>query len=121
MAGVNSYLVPAGRLRHVLTFQQKSTQQDSLGQPQNVWTTAFTCRGEIAPMSGREKVAAAAAQSEVTHTISVRYRSELQVPKVVAAMRVLCGARIFDLTDSMNQDERNCLVIIQAREGINNG
>ncbi|WP_175837098.1 phage head closure protein [Burkholderia anthina] len=121
MPGVNSYLVPAGRLRHVLNFQQKSLSQDALGQPQNVWTTVFTCRGEVSPISGREKIAAAAAQSEVTHMISVRYRTELAVPNVVAAMRVLLGTRIFDLTDSMNQDERNCLVMIQAREGINNG
>lgn len=121
MTGVNSYLVPAGRLRHVLNFQQKSIAEDELGQPQNVWTTVFTCRGEVAPMSGWKKLEAQAAQSEVTHTISVRYRSELQVPKVVAAMRVLFGSRIFELTDSMNQDERNFLVILQAREGINAG
>lgn len=121
MPGVNSYLVPAGRLRHVLQFQQKSTTQDALGQPQNVWTTVFTCRGEVSPISGWKKIESQAAQSEVTHVISVRYRTELQVPKAVAAMRVLFGTRVFDLTDSMNQDERNCLVMLQAREGINNG
>ncbi|MBP0714815.1 phage head closure protein [Burkholderia sola] len=121
MPGVNSYLVPAGRLRHVLSFQQKSQAQDALLQPQNVWTEVFKCRGEVSPISGYEKRLAQGAQSEVTHMISVRYRPELQVPKNVAAMRVVFGTRIFDLTDSMNQDERNCLVMIQAREGINNG
>jgi head-tail adaptor len=36
-------------------------------------------------------------------------------------MRVLFGARVFDINASMNQDERNRLVMLQAKEGINNG
>ncbi|HDR9185282.1 phage head closure protein [Burkholderia vietnamiensis] len=121
MAGINSYLVRAGTLRHALTFQRKSTAQDDLGQPQNVWVDAFKCRGEVSPVSGRELLAAQAVQTEVTHTISVRYRPELQNPKEVAAMRVLFGSRVFDINASMNQDERNRLVMLQAKEGISNG
>jgi SPP1 family predicted phage head-tail adaptor len=125
MAGFNSYLVRSGNFRHRLTFQAKSTATDELGQPLNVWTDAFKCWGEVAPMSGRELIAAAAVQSEVTHTISVRYRPELQNPKDVAAMRVLFGSRfglrVFDIHASMNQDERNRLVMLQAVESINNG
>jgi len=121
MAGINSYLVRSGNFRHRLTFQTKSTAEDDLGQPLNVWTDAFKCWGEVEPMSGRELIAAAAVQSEVTHTISVRYRRELQNPKDVAAMRVLFGVRVFDINASMNQDERNRLVLLQAKEGINNG
>jgi SPP1 family predicted phage head-tail adaptor len=121
MAGINSYLVRSGNFRHRLTFQTKSKEQDELGEPINAWVDAFKCWGEVAPMSGRELIAAAAVQSEVTHTISVRYRPELQNPKDVAAMRVLFGARVFDINASMNQDERNRLVMLQAKEGINNG
>jgi SPP1 family predicted phage head-tail adaptor len=75
----------------------------------------------VSPVSGRELLAAQAVQSEVTHNISVRYRPELQNPKDVAAMRILFGSRVFDINASMNQDERNCLVVIQAKEAINNG
>ncbi|MFP3564695.1 phage head closure protein [Paraburkholderia sp. SIMBA_030] len=121
MAGFNTYLVRGGNLRHRLTFQVKSASQDDLGQPRNVWADAFKCWGEVSPMSGRELLAAQAVQAEVTHTISVRYRPELQNPKDVAAMRVLFGSRVFDINASMNQDERNRLVMLQAKEGINNG
>lgn len=121
MAGINSYLVRGGTLRHRLTFQRKSTDVDDYNQQKNVWVDAFKCWGEVSPVSGRELLAAQAVQAEVTHTISVRYRSELQNPKDVAAMRVLFGSRVFDINASMNQDERNRLVMLQAREGINNG
>lgn len=121
MPGTNSYLVRGGTLRHRLTFQRKSTDEDELGQPLNVWVDAFKCWGDVSPLSGRELIAAASVQSEVTHTISIRYRAELQNPKDVAAMRVVFGARVFDINASMNQDERNRLVMLQAREGINNG
>lgn len=121
MAGQNSYLVRGGTLRHRLTFQAKSTETDELGQPLNVWVDAFKCWGEVAPVSGRELLAAQAVQAEVTHTISVRYRPELQNPKDVAAMRVLFRSRVFDINASMNQDERNRLVLLQAKEGVSNG
>ena len=121
MPGLNSYLVRGGTLRHRLTFQTKSSATDALGQPLNTWADAFKCWGDVAPISGRELMAAAAVQSEVTHSISVRYRPELQNPKDVAAMRVLFGSRVFDIKASMNQDERNRLVILQAAEGMSDG
>lgn len=125
MAGVNSYLVRSGNLRKRLTFQVRSAEEDRLGQQVNVWADAFTCWGEIQPLTGRELIAAQAMQSAVTHSIMVRYRPELSEPKQVAAMRVLYrgrwGVRIFDIHAAMNEDERNRVVTLQAEEGLNNG
>lgn len=122
MPGLNSYLVRGGTLRHRLTFQRKSTDTDELGQPLNTWVNAFKpVWGDVAPISGRELMTATAVQSEVTHSILVRYRPEFQNPKDVAAMRVLFGARVFDIKASMNQDERNRLVVLQAAEGMSDG
>lgn len=111
----------AGDLRKRLTFQVKSTGQDALGQVVNTWTTAFTCWGEIQPLNGRELLAAQAVQSAVTHTVTVRYRSELATPKQVAAMRILYGSRVFDIRASMNESERNRMVTLSVEEGLNNG
>lgn len=121
MAGTNSYVVRAGNLRKRLSFQTRATTQDVSGQQVNTWTTAFTVWGEIEPISGRELLAAQAVQSDVTHTVTVRYRSELAVPKVVAAMRIMYGTRIFNITSGMNEDERNRLVTLQVSEGANLG
>lgn len=111
----------AGELRHLLTFQVKSTEEDELGQPLNVWTDLFTCKGSVSPTSGRERLAAQAVQSSVTHTVIVRYVPQLANPKEVAAMRILFGARVFDIHDSINEDERNRIVTLKVEEGLNNG
>lgn len=121
MSGTNSYLVRSGNLRKRLTFQTKATTEDALGQPVNTWTTAFTCWGEIQPLTGRELIAAAAVQSAVSHTVTVRYRSELANPKTVAAMRILYNTRVFNIHAPMNEDERNRVVTLMVEEGLNNG
>lgn len=121
MPGINGYLVRSGTLRKRLTFQTRTQEQDSLGQQENAWTDAFTCWGEIAPLSGRELLAAAAVQAALTHTVTVRYRPELANPRAVAAMRIRYGTRVFNIHASMNEDERNRLVTLSVEEGLNNG
>lgn len=121
MGGMNSYLVRAGNLRKRLTFQTKDAAQDALGEPVNTWTTIFTCWGEIIPLTGRELIAAASIQSEVSHTVMVRYRTELATPKSVAAMRILYKTRIFNIMAPMNEDERDRVVSLMVSEGMNNG
>lgn len=111
----------AGELRHLLTFQAKSTAQDELGEPINAWVDVFTCRGKVSPTTGRERLAAQAVQSSVTHSVTVRYVPQLANPKDVAAMRIVFGTRIFDIHDSVNEDERNRMVTLMAEEGLNNG
>lgn len=111
----------AGELRHLLTFQAKSTAQDELGEPINAWVDVLTCWGKVSPTTGRERLAAQAVQSSVTHSVTVRYAPQFADPKAVAAMRILFGARIFDIHDSINEDERNRMVTLMAEEGLNNG
>jgi head-tail adaptor len=57
----------------------------------------------------------------VTHSVTVRFAPQLANPKDVAAMRILFGTRIFDIHDSINEDERNRMVTLMAEEGLNNG
>lgn len=102
-------------------FQTRETTQDDLGQQSTSWVDAFSCRADIDALSGRELMAAQAVQSSVSHTITVRYRPELQNPKDVAAMRILYGTRVFDIHEAINEDERNRVVSILAEEGVSNG
>ncbi|MDM8356669.1 phage head closure protein [Pandoraea communis] len=111
----------AGELRHLLTFQAKSAAQDELGEPINAWVDVLTCWGKVSPTTGRERMAAQAVQSYVSHSVTVRYASQLANPKDVAAMRIVFGTRIFDIHDSLNEDERNRMITLMAEEGLNNG
>lgn len=118
---MNTYVIRAGDLRRRVAVQRRDTGQDELGQPVETWATLFKAWADIRPLNGKELLAARAVQSEVTHEIELRYRPELANPRTVAQYRVLYGTRIFNIQASLNQDERNRAVILQAVEGLNNG
>lgn len=111
----------AGVFRRSVKFQTRSASVDSFGQQVTTWTDAFTARACIEPLSARELFAAQAVQSEVSHLITVRYRAELANPIAVAAIRVLFGARVFNIQGALNIDERKGIVEISTSEGLNDG
>ena len=59
--------------------------------------------------------------AEVTHQITVRYRSDLDDPQAVARMRVLFRSRIFSIHAALNDDEANVAIILLASEGLLDG
>lgn len=68
----------AGKLRHWLTFETKFTELDSDGASVETWVNAFGTSPrmpcEVAPLSGRELIAAQAVQSRVSVRLKARYR-----------------------------------------------
>ena len=78
----------AGALRRRITFQTRDVSVDSFGQQVTTWADAFTVWASIEPLSARELFAAQAVQSEVSHKVTVRYRTELTNPVAVAAMQI---------------------------------
>ena len=111
----------SGDLRKRVTFQVRSTVSDTYGQQSTVWTELLTTWASIEGLSARELYTAQSVQSEVTHTITVRYRAEFAMPRAVAAMRVLYGARVFNISGAVNTNERNREIVMQAAEGLNLG
>jgi SPP1 family predicted phage head-tail adaptor len=111
----------AGDLRHRITFQTRSTGQDAIGGQALPWSDVTTVWADVSPLSGREIMAAQAIQSELTHMISVRYQSQFSDPKVMAAMRIMYGNRIFNIHASIDVDERHKTIEISCGEGLNDG
>lgn len=111
----------SGDLRKRVTFQVRGNVTDTYGQQTTIWTDLFSAWAAIEGLSARELFAAQAVQSEVTHSIVVRYRQELALPRAAASMRVLYGARVFNVSGAINVDERNREVVLRASEGLNNG
>lgn len=111
----------SGDLRKRVTFQVRNTVSDTFGQQSTVWTDLFTTWASIEGLSARELFAAQSVQSEVTHAITVRYRPEFALPRAVAAMRVLYGSRVFNISGAVNTNERNREIVMQAAEGLNLG
>jgi SPP1 family predicted phage head-tail adaptor len=78
----------AGKLRHYVTYETKTLEQDSDGAVDYVWSDyfGFPVATEISPASGREFMAAQAVQSNVTARLKVRYRDGF-VPTMRAVYR----------------------------------
>ena len=72
--------VRAGRLRHRVSIEELVTTQDTDGATVEDWIPAFDhlMPAEITPVSGREFLAAQAAQSAVATRIKVRYHPRIQ-------------------------------------------
>lgn len=112
----------AGNLRSLVSVQSRSATLDSYGQQSTTWTEVKKVYAHIAGLSGRELVAAQAANAEVSHEIVVRWDGALWAdPKVAAAYRLVLGSRVFDIHSVVNVDERNRMVTLQAAEGLNQG
>lgn len=108
-----------GALRHLVQLQRRATTQESTyGSQDTTWTTYATVYAAIEPLNGRELLAAEAVQSEVTHQITIRWNRGFTVK---AADRVAFGARMFDVQDVINLNERNYEVDITAIEGVTQG
>lgn len=109
----------AGRLDKRVTIQSPATGQDAYGEPLNTWTN-FVADGDgkvwasIVDLSGREYVVAAAVQNLVLTKITIRY-----LAGVAAKMRVVHGARIYNIEEVLGQDKQSLLLM--CSRGVNNG
>ena len=123
---INASVVRAGDLNRKVLIQSQVGTQDTFGQQSLTWVDYLgNVPAQIAPLSGNELVKAQAVNSSVTHQIIVRYSALLADPIKVASMRIVyvnAGVtRYFNISSSMNIDERNRVIHIMAAEGVNKG
>lgn len=116
----------AGQLRRRVTIQTRDSGKDSFGQQVTTWTTLLaSVPADVQPMSGREMVAAAAVNSEVTHLVTVRFHPLLTDTVKVAAMRLTytdgTTTHTLNLSSVVNVDARNRQIDISAIEGPTQG
>ena len=112
----------AGRLRHRLTFEEGARVKDATGQAIVVWNDVGTRWGSVEPLSGKENFTAEQTQGRVTHKIVIRNRppaptkpaNQLRVRWAVTGKPV----RIFNLTTSLNWQERGIESQILAEEAV---
>jgi SPP1 family predicted phage head-tail adaptor len=110
---VDTAMISAQSLRHKLTIQSTTQTQASDGSVIDTWGTFATAWGEVKPLSGREYFSAQAEGSSVSHKIKIRY-----IAGITTKMRVLWGARVFDIEAALNSDEGNRELILMCVEGV---
>lgn len=111
------------RLQQRITVQRRSSTLDAYGQEINSWTNIGIVWAEVKPIGGSEKMRdnAMIVESQLTHKVTVRF-SALFLPSIEAdAWRILFGARVLNITSSMNVDEESKLIIFDCTEGSLDG
>ncbi|MEO7031189.1 MAG: phage head closure protein, partial [Herbaspirillum sp.] len=81
-----------GDLRHTVTLERFTSTVNDYGEPIQAWAPIGTMAASVEPLNGREYFAAAAAQSEVTTRIRMRY-----FPGVTVTDRVKHGGTVYDI------------------------
>jgi SPP1 family predicted phage head-tail adaptor len=110
----------AGALRHRITVEQLTETQDpSTGAVSQAWTTfAADVPCDVLPLSGREILAAAAADSGQRMRFVIRYGNSVGV---VPTMRISHESQLFNITEIVPDPSlRDCVTLI-AEAGIRNG
>lgn len=108
----------AGILKHWVNLQSHEDVQDPVtGDITEVWTTQASVWAEVAPLSGREFIAANAIQSEIRARITIRYRED-----VTSDWRILFRNKIYNIA-AILPDMWSGLdyLTLPCTEGVNDG
>jgi SPP1 family predicted phage head-tail adaptor len=106
----------AGKLRHKIALQSRSTSLSGEGIPVETWTDvagASSVPASLEPLKGHEYFQAAAVAAENTIPVTIRYR-----PGVTAALRILYGTRILNIRNVVDVEERHIKLILMCEEVV---
>lgn len=109
----------AGKLRHLVRFEEQVQTRDSEGAVTMEWRLVFQTRAAIEPLSAREFIQAAAGQSEVTARVTIRYRNGIK-----AAMRIVHAKRgtVYNIKGLLpDKDSGLEYLTIPVSAGVNDG
>lgn len=108
-----------GQMRQRVTIQQsvQGAQNTRTGQPSITWSNLATNEPcSVIPLSGSEFWSSQAHNLELTHTVIMRYRSDLN-----GTMRLLFGARVLSVEGPpQNWMELSQWMVLRCKEGVTN-
>lgn len=105
----------AGRLRHRVNIQQPTETRDAYGELQSSWASLDTnvpC--EIRGLRTREFIEAAGTESDVTHEIRLRFRTDLTPKMRLVATGGCASGEVYELLGVMDPEGRRRELVCQA-------
>lgn len=110
-----------GSLNKRLILQKPSDTLDDYGQKSTSWSDVKTIWGNIKPVSGREKMRSGAVESTLSHTIAVRFDTDLCPLMELDGHRIKYsppeGERLFNIKTAIDMDEKRQYIIMDCEEG----
>ncbi len=102
---------PPGAMRKRIVIQSPIDTSDGAGGAMTVWAPLYSAYASVEPLSGRDRAEMMAAQSDISHTVTMRFR-----PGVSAKCRVLLGARVFRVIVARDIEERHRQLVLDCAE-----
>ncbi len=104
-------------LNRLLTLEIPADAPDGGGGAARSWTPLGACWAAVRAVSGRERVAAGAEGSRVSHRIELRWAPPGAAARPSAAQRFREGGRVFRILAVSEADDRRDRLICWAEEG----
>lgn len=108
-----------GELRRRLQLQSRQTSLDAEGRPQELWGNVANVWANVRPLTASELLLAQQAGVQVSHEVTVRYRSDLAAvpqPGGVQAghdLRLVDAGRVLEIHGLVHvQEERRSLRLL---------
>ncbi len=105
----------AGSLNRRLTLQQGTPGSTSEGDATLTWASLGNVWANVNPLGTQELLLAAQRGEDVTHQVTLRWRSNLPP---VATLRLLYGNRIFFVAGASDPDEAHRSLVLRCKEYI---
>lgn len=102
-----------GALKNRITFQRQTKTADGAGGGSIVWSDIAETRAFIKPMSGNERLQSMRLETNVTHRIFIRYRTDIRTDD-----RISYKGRTMQIRALINIEEQNKWIEIYADEGV---
>lgn len=103
----------AGHLRHKLVIEEATETRDAHGQAVSTWSTLAIVDGSLEPLNGREFIASAQVQAEVTARARIRY-----LEGVTAKMRISFEGKIYAITAVIDRELKHRDLELLLAEGV---
>ena len=100
----------AGQLDQRVTVERLEQTQNEFGEMVQAWATLFTTWAAVEPLAGREWIAAAAAQSEVTTRVRMRFR-----PGLTSADRVTHEGKVLNIVSVIDYRSAHRELVLMCR------
>lgn len=103
----------AGKLNTRVTIQKRTVTRGADGSEVEAWINGDTVWAEVKNQSGREFYTAQKINAELTHLISIRYRTDVR-----PTWRLKLGNRYLDILSAINVNEANRELLISCKEVV---
>jgi SPP1 family predicted phage head-tail adaptor len=111
-------IMKIGELNKRIEIQSETHTFDSHGGEVRTWTTDSTVWASVKTLTGRKLELARQIEAETTIEVRIRFCGTSGVPGITMANRILYGARIFEPTYIVNENEASIVTLIMCKEAV---